>query len=212
VVSLIHELNLDVDLTGSVNLVDARVRTIILVSDCARNINGGSLISRLSLDNDGEFIESRSTVFTVVVSGLNVEFDGLANLHVGEETGTEGQGLGGTGVQEELEVTSGGSEILVAYHKLNLSLFRSMDGKVRRLAVHFSIANTNTGNKKGVLVWDGGNVLAAGEVNLGVVILEANTLDDESDTTRHLGELRLNAGNGIRRSDNLGYVKNVKIV
>jgi len=212
VVSLIHELDLNVDLTGSVNLVDDRVRTIILVSDSARNINGGSLISRISLDSDGEFIESRSTVFTVVVSSLNVEFDGLANLHVGEETGTEGQGLGGTGVQEELEVTGGGSEILVAHHKLNHSLFRSMEGKIRRLAMNFSLANKDTGNKKGVLVWDGGNVLTAGEVNLAVVVTEANTLDDESNTTGHLGELRLNARDGIRRSDNLGNVKNVEIV
>lgn len=157
-----------------------------------------------------EFVVTGDTVLRVVVSGLDDELSGLSNLLVGLDSPAER--LSGASVQEESERTGGGGEVLLHHHELDYSVLRSVNCEVGRLAVHLSLTNPLSGNEQRVLVGDGGSFLSTCEVDLAVVVLEANSPDNEWLATRNLSHLGFNAGNSVRRSNNLGNVEEVKIV
>lgn len=78
--------------------------------------------------------------------------------------------------------------------------------------MHLGVTNVDSGNEQGVLVGDSGSVFTTGEVDLAVVVTEADSLDNERLSTGNLSHLGFNAGDSIRRSDNLGNVEEVEIV
>ena len=210
--SLVFEVDLNHNFSRLVHLVNDGVGSVLLVNDFTGDLDGGGVLVTLGFDGDAEVVVSGDTVLVVVISGLNHEFDGLSNLHVGEDSSSVAQGLGGASVEEETELARGGGEVLVHHHELHNGGFRSVDGKVGGLAVHLSLTHPDSGHELRVLVGLGRGVLSSCEVDLAVVVDEAHSLNHKGLATGHLTHLGLNAGDGVRRAHDLGHVEDVQVI
>lgn len=138
---LIAEFDLDLNRASTSSCKDDRVLTIILVDDFAREF---FLHLIVGLDADLEIIASRCTVFAVIVTCLDEEFNRLVNGHFLHETTSKTERVDSSSVQEEAEVTPRGSEVLVTHSELDDTFLRSMDGVVGRFTVNLSVADVGS--------------------------------------------------------------------
>jgi hypothetical protein len=137
----VTEFNLDLDRACTSSCEDDRVLTIILVDDFAREF---FLHLIVGLDAYLEIITSRCTVFAVIVTCLDEEFNRLVYSHFLHETTSKTERVDSSSVQEEAEVTPRGSKVLVTHSELNDTFLRSMDGVVGRFTVNLSVADVGS--------------------------------------------------------------------
>jgi hypothetical protein len=87
-----------------------------------------------------------------------------------------------------------------------------MDGVVRRLAGDLSVTYVIPTDTHRVLGRDVSHLVTDSEVNKRVVVSEANTLDNEFNSTGELTEGREDGSDSVRRSDDLADIEGVEIV
>ena len=222
VLLVILEVDVNLDLSLAISFVLAVIGTVVVISNRARNLNGGwsgiwvFIVSSdwdSLLDFDSKFISTRRSVLVVIVSCDDLEGSWLSWAKALQETSSISERGLGSGVQELLERNPGSGEVSTSDGELHNTLFGYLGSSNGFEAwgntLDLCLRDESAGNLKSKLGWGINWLGSLGEKDSDVNILESSSVNFELDVTRELTKSWVSLCNSIRWSDNLSNVKSV---